>query len=128
MFNSEQLLALLALAPSALAATCSLALTTTRTQNPIVGGDNTLTCSAKLDYGDGNDPQVLEDQCNNVSSSRCYTSNLPNTICVHTNSNLEDGYMDYGDQHMDFNEDACSKDKWASISGDGITTTCTFEC
>ncbi|KAL4799717.1 hypothetical protein BDV19DRAFT_385008 [Aspergillus venezuelensis] len=79
--------------------------------NPVSGGDNTLSCSAELDYGDGGDPQVLEDQCDNVTSGRCYTSNMPYTICVTTNANLEDGYMDYSDQHMDFNEDACSKDK-----------------
>lgn len=47
---------------------------------------------------------------------------------IHTNSDNSDGYLDYGAEHRDFNEDGCTKDKWATISGDGNETKCTFPC
>lgn len=47
---------------------------------------------------------------------------------IHTNGDNSDGYLDYGAEHRDFNEDGCTKDKWATISGDGNETKCTFPC
>ncbi|OJI96752.1 hypothetical protein ASPVEDRAFT_119660 [Aspergillus versicolor CBS 583.65] len=129
MFLSKQIpifAAIMALAPSVLA-DCSFSLSFTRTQNPFAGGENTHTCSAEVDYGNG-ETEVLSEACNEVSDSRCYPSKLANTICVHTNSDFSDGYMDYAAEHRDFNEDGCEKDDWAGIAGDGATTKCTFPC
>ncbi|EAU30094.1 conserved hypothetical protein [Aspergillus terreus NIH2624] len=126
-FKQIQLLtALVAIAPSVLA-DCTLSLGYTRTQNPIGGGDNTYTCTASLDYGDGR-MDTLDTECNHVTRDSCYNSQLQWRICVTTNSDLSDGYVDYSAEHRDFNEDGCTKDKWATISGDGATTKCTFPC
>ncbi|KAL4915874.1 hypothetical protein BDW62DRAFT_212317 [Aspergillus aurantiobrunneus] len=125
--QSQLLAALVALAPVVSAAECSLNLHYLRTQNPVVGGENTLTCSAEITYGDGQ-KETLEDQCNNVSSDRCYSSQLPHQICVTTNSDLSDGCMDYADQHRDFNEDGCTKGSDAGIAGDSADTSCTVTC
>ncbi|OJJ52347.1 hypothetical protein ASPSYDRAFT_83109 [Aspergillus sydowii CBS 593.65] len=106
---------------------CSFSLRFARGQNPISGGDNSLACVGEVTYADGS-TETLADQCNTISHDNCYSSQLPNTICIHTNGDNSDGYLDYGAEHRDFNEDGCTKDKWATISGDGNETKCTFPC
>ncbi|OJJ60362.1 hypothetical protein ASPSYDRAFT_147039 [Aspergillus sydowii CBS 593.65] len=118
---------LAALVPSILAAECSFTLSSTSTQNIVSGGDNTHTCYAQVDYGNG-ETESLTDACNQVHSNRCYSSKLPYTICVHTNSELSDGYIDYADQHKDFNEDGCEKYRDSDPFGAIHDTTCTFPC
>ncbi|KAL3434208.1 hypothetical protein BDV09DRAFT_186006 [Aspergillus tetrazonus] len=95
--------------------------------NPVVGGDNTYTCGATLDYGDGR-KDTLDTECSHVTKDHCYNSQLPWRICVTTNWDLSDGYVDYAAEHRDFNEDGCTNDNWATISGQGATTKCTFPC
>ncbi|KAA8642977.1 uncharacterized protein ATNIH1004_009739 [Aspergillus tanneri] len=108
--------------------TCTVEFYLRRTQNPLVGGDNTLTCAVYLDYGDSRN-DILASQCNQIwhGSDHCYHSQLPYSICIHAYSET-DGYMDYGSEHRDFNGDGCKQDKSASISGDSHTITCTFPC
>ncbi|KAL4809891.1 hypothetical protein BDV18DRAFT_50118 [Aspergillus unguis] len=136
MFFSKhlQLLATLALASSVSAAAiekrdgqCSFSLRFARGQNPISGGDNSLACVAEVTYADGT-TEELASECNTIWHDNCYSSQLAYQICIHTNGDNSDGYLDYADQHADFNEDACTKDKWATISGDGNETKCTFTC
>ncbi|CBF81872.1 predicted protein [Aspergillus nidulans FGSC A4] len=122
----QLLTALVAIAPSVLA-DCTLSLQFTLTQNPVVGGDNAYTCGATLDYGDGR-KDTLDTECSHVAKDHCYNSQLPWRICVTTNWDLSDGYVDYAAEHRDFNEDGCTKDNWATISGQGATTKCTFPC
>ncbi|KAL5339345.1 hypothetical protein BJX70DRAFT_397797 [Aspergillus crustosus] len=106
---------------------CSFGLMFARGQNPIEGGSNTLVCHAEVTYADGT-VETLSEQCNESFDSRCWSSKLPNQICVHTNSDFSDGYIDYGAEHKDFNEDGCTQDKWTAISGDGNETICKFAC
>ncbi|KAL4881241.1 hypothetical protein BJY04DRAFT_218419 [Aspergillus karnatakaensis] len=106
---------------------CSFQLRFARGQNPIEGGSNTLTCSVKVTYADGRE-ETLSEQCNDSFDSRCWSSALPHQVCVTTNQDFSDGYIDYADEHKDFNEDGCTQDKWAAISGDGNTTVCKFAC
>jgi hypothetical protein len=49
------------------------------------------------------------------------------TQSIHTSSST-DGYLDYGDQHKDFNEDGCKQDHSANPTGDEHTISCTFAC
>ncbi|KAL5342683.1 hypothetical protein BJX70DRAFT_394518 [Aspergillus crustosus] len=98
-----------------------------RIQNPVVGGNNTLLCYAEVTYADGS-TEKLDTACNEISHDKCYFSQLPYSICIHTNPSNTDGYLDYSDQHADFNSDLCSKDKGASISGDWMETRCSFGC
>ncbi|KAL4886608.1 hypothetical protein BJY04DRAFT_213367 [Aspergillus karnatakaensis] len=109
------------------AGTCSFLLRSARSQNPVVGGDNTLLCYGEVTYADGS-TEKLSTACNEVSHDKCYFSQLPYSICIHTNPSNTDGYLDYSDQHADFNSDACEKSKGASISGDWTETTCSFAC
>ncbi|PLB37315.1 uncharacterized protein BDW47DRAFT_126510 [Aspergillus candidus] len=132
---SQYYLAMLAtLATGSLAAalqprkpTCTFKLGYLHTQNPAVGGDNTFSCHATLDYGDGRKETVSE-KCNEVGRDHCYASQLPYKICIVTNTDNTDGYLDYADKHRDFNEDGCSKDGWANPVGASNEVTCTFPC
>ncbi|KAK3180954.1 hypothetical protein K4F52_007768 [Lecanicillium sp. MT-2017a] len=53
---------------------------------------------------------------------------LPYRICVHTNHDLSDGYIDYGDAHRDFNEPGCEKDRFGNPVGDKESVKCHFPC
>lgn len=73
--------------------------------------------------------EVLSTACNEVTRSHCFASRLPYLICV-TNGqgssgggDFAEGYVDYADQHKDFNGDGgCTHDKYAGPSGDGDTS------
>ncbi|KAE8376409.1 hypothetical protein BDV26DRAFT_294155 [Aspergillus bertholletiae] len=108
--------------------TCTVQFDEQRTQNAVGGGDNSYTCGVSLDYGDGR-KEVLSEACNQIwhAGDHCFSSQLPYSICIHTNGG-SDGYLNYSNEHRDFNEDGCKQEKWAGIGGDGHTITCTFSC
>ncbi|KAE8400764.1 hypothetical protein BDV37DRAFT_256662 [Aspergillus pseudonomiae] len=108
--------------------TCTVELSEQRGQNAVGGGDNSLTCGVSLDYGDGRQ-DILSEACNQIwhAGDHCFSSQLPYSICIHTNGD-KDGYLNYSNEHRDFNEDGCSQDSSASIGGDAHTITCTFPC
>ncbi|KAK4090228.1 hypothetical protein VFPBJ_01138 [Purpureocillium lilacinum] len=137
---AQQIITIVVLAAGASAAvveararTCTLALHTLNTQmrithgNPVGGGDATYTCGANLDYGDRR-KQTLSTNCHDITRNGCYNSQLPNRICIHTNSNLSDGYLDYGKEHRDFNEKGCEHTGWATSAGHKFGITCHFPC
>lgn len=53
---------------------------------------------------------------------------MANERSVHTNHDLSDGYIDYGAEHRDFNEDGCEKDRWGNPVGDKESVKCHFPC
>ncbi|KAJ6444667.1 C6 transcription factor (Ctf1B) [Purpureocillium lavendulum] len=72
--------------------------------------------------------ETLTTNCHDITHDRCYNSQLPYRICIHTNPSLEDGYLDYGRQHRDFNEDGCEHTGFASPAGHKFGVTCHFPC
>ncbi|KAJ6782681.1 hypothetical protein PWT90_02443 [Aphanocladium album] len=96
-------------------------------KNPIVGGDNSLACVAEVTYADGNKEQ-LSDECRYVMNNHCYPSKLPFSLCIQTNDNMKDGYLDYADNHVDFHDDGCKTDSFAGPSGDGTFQDCEIPC
>ncbi|KAM3430466.1 hypothetical protein NHJ13734_007734 [Beauveria thailandica] len=98
--------------------TCRFRVGFARGQNPIAGGNNSLACISEVTYADGNKEQ-LSDECRYVMNDHCYPSGLPYRLCIHTNDNMKDGYIDYGANHVDFHDDGCKTESYASPSGEG---------
>ncbi|KAM3499034.1 hypothetical protein MY10362_007676 [Beauveria mimosiformis] len=107
--------------------TCRFRVGFARGQNPIAGGDNSLACIAEVTYADGNKEQ-LSDECRYVMNDHCYPSGLPYSLCIHTNDNMKDGYLDYGANHVDFHDDGCKTESYAGPSGDGTFQDCEIPC
>lgn len=125
------LLGALALAPMAIAGTCHGSIHRGSTQglgNP--DGTNTANadCGITITYADGSEDNFYpEDGCN-YAKEQCYPSQLPYVFCVKSNFNYRDGYMEYADQHLDFNSDYCDQSHSASPLGSSDRTTCHFPC
>lgn len=104
------IISILALAPSSMAQDwCHISLTSSHTQgvgNP--DGTNTATYSfyAEMTYADGNTERLDLDTAPSLHDY-CIASALQYQVCVTSNHNLKDGYMNYAADHADFNSDRC---------------------
>ncbi|KAM3505121.1 hypothetical protein MY11210_008084 [Beauveria gryllotalpidicola] len=68
------------------------------------------------------------DECRYVMNDHCYPSGLPFSLCIHTNENMKDGFLDYGANHVDFHDDGCKTESYAGPSGDGTFQDCEIPC
>lgn len=129
--NTRLILSALALAPMAIAGTCSASIHRGSVQglgNP--DGTNTASanCGITITYADGRtDDFYPEDGCN-YAKTQCYPSELPYLLCVKSNFNYRNGYMEYADQHLDFNSDYCEQKHTANPLGASDFTECHFDC
>lgn len=118
---------LLATASPAMAGTCKLSLSFSRTQGS--GGDaGDYTDRTSVTYADGTTDPLDFGSGRGPFDDACSTSKLPYMICVTSNRNYKDGYMNYAAEHADFNSDYCTQVHDADPFSATNAVTCEFAC